>query len=578
MAALWPDTIVEEANLAFQISALRKVLDDGGNGESLIQTVPTRGYRFVAPVTTVGSAARLQASRRLLFAHPGIAALAVVGAGALIILLVSALRLPRPAPAPVLTKLTASPPEGPVVRAEISPDGRYLAYSDRTGVKVQTIDSGDVQAFPESRGMIVLGWNGDGTNIRVLGAPPDRRVWDVSVVGNVRRWTGLMWPDPDGMSIGPDGSCLRLMPDGELRLNPAQGASRLVGHIDNDWIRRAVWAPDAKRVFFLRGDRPPGLETLAVGSGGPSVVFSPPRGQYIRVMGAPGRDGRLIAFMGRRANPAVSVWEIQTDPVTGLLVGEPRQLTDWRELGCDQVSSSADGRRVALLTVTHQQHVYVAGFDQQAARIDTPRQLTASEFDDFPTAWTADNKSIIFVRHGQQTNIYRQDIDGTEPTLLVTSPEDKGFARVSGDGRWLLFRQLGSLTSAAPGWRVMRASIEGGPAEEVYAGVGDPWPQCSISSGCIVFDQHHGDRSIISSLDPVQGKGAVPRNHSAQPRRLRPAQRDGARLLPAVGESDPGHLLSRYAFKRHRGTGCERSRQPGSAGRWLGMAVDQSHH
>src|SRR5215510_7111864 len=51
MAALWPDAIVEEANLAFQISALRKALGDGGEGEALIQTVPTRGYRFVAPVT-----------------------------------------------------------------------------------------------------------------------------------------------------------------------------------------------------------------------------------------------------------------------------------------------------------------------------------------------------------------------------------------------------------------------------------------------------------------------------------------------------------------------------------------------
>jgi DNA-binding winged helix-turn-helix (wHTH) protein len=45
MAALWPDTIVEEANLAFQVSALRKALDDGGAGDALIQTVPTKGYR-----------------------------------------------------------------------------------------------------------------------------------------------------------------------------------------------------------------------------------------------------------------------------------------------------------------------------------------------------------------------------------------------------------------------------------------------------------------------------------------------------------------------------------------------------
>ncbi len=47
LAALWPDAIVEEANLASNVSALRKVLDNGSSGESLIQTVPTKGYRFV---------------------------------------------------------------------------------------------------------------------------------------------------------------------------------------------------------------------------------------------------------------------------------------------------------------------------------------------------------------------------------------------------------------------------------------------------------------------------------------------------------------------------------------------------
>jgi eukaryotic-like serine/threonine-protein kinase len=50
--AVWPDSVVEEANLAYTVSALRKVLDDGEDGASVIQTVPTRGYRFVAPVKT----------------------------------------------------------------------------------------------------------------------------------------------------------------------------------------------------------------------------------------------------------------------------------------------------------------------------------------------------------------------------------------------------------------------------------------------------------------------------------------------------------------------------------------------
>lgn len=48
MEAVWPDTIVEEVNLANNISILRKTLSE--NGQQFIETVPKRGYRFVAPV------------------------------------------------------------------------------------------------------------------------------------------------------------------------------------------------------------------------------------------------------------------------------------------------------------------------------------------------------------------------------------------------------------------------------------------------------------------------------------------------------------------------------------------------
>ena len=53
---VWPDTFVEEVNLTVNISALRKALGQGYNGKGMIQTVPTRGYRFVAPVTTANAA------------------------------------------------------------------------------------------------------------------------------------------------------------------------------------------------------------------------------------------------------------------------------------------------------------------------------------------------------------------------------------------------------------------------------------------------------------------------------------------------------------------------------------------
>src|SRR6201988_4015437 len=54
MEQVWPDSFVEENNLAQNISILRKALGEGKEGEAYIQTVPKRGYRFVADVKTTG--------------------------------------------------------------------------------------------------------------------------------------------------------------------------------------------------------------------------------------------------------------------------------------------------------------------------------------------------------------------------------------------------------------------------------------------------------------------------------------------------------------------------------------------
>ena len=55
LKAVWPDTFVEEGSLAQNISLLRKALGEGTNGLQYIQTIPKRGYRFVAPVKVAGS-------------------------------------------------------------------------------------------------------------------------------------------------------------------------------------------------------------------------------------------------------------------------------------------------------------------------------------------------------------------------------------------------------------------------------------------------------------------------------------------------------------------------------------------
>ncbi|MBV9479821.1 MAG: tetratricopeptide repeat protein [Acidobacteria bacterium] len=59
MAAVWPTTAVGDINLNMQIATLRRVLDEGRSNGSCIQTIPGRGYRFVAPVVRTNSAAPL---------------------------------------------------------------------------------------------------------------------------------------------------------------------------------------------------------------------------------------------------------------------------------------------------------------------------------------------------------------------------------------------------------------------------------------------------------------------------------------------------------------------------------------
>lgn len=50
MKLVWPDSHVEEGNLTRNISTLRKLLGEGGDDSKYIETVPKRGYRFVADV------------------------------------------------------------------------------------------------------------------------------------------------------------------------------------------------------------------------------------------------------------------------------------------------------------------------------------------------------------------------------------------------------------------------------------------------------------------------------------------------------------------------------------------------
>ena len=59
LSRVWPDAVVEEANLSVTVAALRKALGAREDGGSYIQTISRRGYRFAAPLRAGGTPPRL---------------------------------------------------------------------------------------------------------------------------------------------------------------------------------------------------------------------------------------------------------------------------------------------------------------------------------------------------------------------------------------------------------------------------------------------------------------------------------------------------------------------------------------
>jgi DNA-binding winged helix-turn-helix (wHTH) protein/TolB-like protein/Tfp pilus assembly protein PilF len=105
MQAVWPDTIVEETNLAHNISALRKSLGQKAGDNRFIITAQGRGYSFVAEVQLEARASLEQARAAAKDEALPVAALSIQ---------------PMPAAAPSPLRSTAAPPGLPITRDRFS--------------------------------------------------------------------------------------------------------------------------------------------------------------------------------------------------------------------------------------------------------------------------------------------------------------------------------------------------------------------------------------------------------------------------------------------------------------------------
>jgi DNA-binding winged helix-turn-helix (wHTH) protein/Tol biopolymer transport system component len=532
---VWPDTFVGDDVLTRCISELRRVFGDDAKEPRFIQTIPKSGYRLIAEV----SSSTLQA-----LAEPGqdaakesVPAVARAKGHKLALILVgvvltgiavggwwiaSTRRGPGAPPRQAtVTQLTANPPDLPVTSARISPDGKYLAYADPTGIQLRVIDTGETQRIADTRGMDVYAWTGDGTRIRAAECDTTTCTgWDLSFVGGSRRRSGAVWPASDSVIATPDGSRL-------LRMS---GVSRdlSVDAVDGSAPRRlvelgpsgsATWSADGRLVFFAKSPALSAVESIPFTGGSPSVVFKAPDGQRIIDTGLQLRDGRLLTVLRDPASNVVSVWEALIDGASGIARDSPRRLTEWRpggsyigafSLGEGSVraglrlsSASSDGKRIVMTRDVSHGDIFTAPFDERNGRLlETPRRLTTDERGSYPGAWTPDGQTILFnLGQSGSQDIFKQRLDSESAEPLVEGPGNQLLPRITSDGQWVLFLE----PIGTERWRIMRVPLAGGRPQQVLA-AGMAWPRCATRGPCVLFEQNE-DQWFISSLDPVRGRG-----------------------------------------------------------------------
>ena len=566
-SALWPgETFVDfEHGVNTAVKKLRQALEDSVEHPKFIETLPKIGYRFIVPVEWIPDADHNRADHSRMAipteaapvpeanapARRGIPWATVAFTAGVCFVVATILLLsnensylahnglgdflrgigvwhPRLGQAALSERrLTANPDDTPVTSSVISPDGKYLAYTDSTGFYLRQVDNGETHPVPLVKGFdpIAESWFPDSNHIVVswvehLQAPPG--LWEVSVVGGTAR---RITDDGFSASVSPDGSKIAFLKRStageEIWLTQADGdkSRKLVGS-EQDNFSRIAWAPDGKRFAYARtktryyasrSGPDTQIEVFDLKSEQTAVIRDLSERGLPRGGAALGwmSDGRLI-YPLREPRPNqqdTNLWWVRLNPETAQPQGQAIRLTNGRGIAV-QLSASNDGKRIALRRHAPQPDVYVADLNS-SGRITNPlRRLTLDERLDYATSWTPDSKAVLFYSNRDGPfHIFKQNIDATQPVLLVGGNDDLYMPRLSPDGSSLLY-----VVRAKPGGpsdkaQLMRVPLAGGPPKLVLEGSGIWDIQCTrlASAWCIYSTIEFGQHTFFR-FDPTNGK------------------------------------------------------------------------
>jgi Serine/threonine protein kinase len=425
-----------------------------------------------------------------------------------------------PEPAITVQRVTTNPTENPISASAISPDGKYLAYSDKTGTYLRRVDTGEVHSLI-SKGPDVssLGWFPDSTQLLAswVSAPKNKSgLFTLSILGgNPREVSEEGW----SASVSPDGTQIVFLKAAaygnsgqEMWLTRADGGGqkKLLSVSETELLDSPVWSPDGRSIAYLKS------RVVAFTSVTSIEIFHPDNGTTATVisdfrLGVGLRwlpDGRMLYSLTESTSnqPDTNLFASRLNFRTARFEGQPARITSG-EGTVIQPSVTADGKKVAFNRINSQTDVYVSEFSAKAARLSTPRRLTLDDANDLPFDWTPDGKAVLFAsdRSGK-FNVFRQRMDETSAEMLVLGPENITLCRLSPDGTRILYMVLGPGDSSSAVARLMRAPANGGPPQTIIEAPAINNFSCSRAPAVsCAYSQQRPDEFVLWTFDPVDG-------------------------------------------------------------------------
>ena len=466
---LWPeDTFVDfDHSLNAAIKRLRDSLGESAEAPVFIETLARRGYRFIAPVngSSPSSGTEItplpERSKSLFLTHP-------IAIGCLALIIIASLvwavwRFPPRHTDIIERKLTSNSSENSVSSAAVSPDGKFLAYADNTGVYLKQIRTGETHplGLPPNFSVRVDDWFPDGSRLLVsrrddLGKGS---LWSVSMFGGSPR---PLASDASRGAVSPDGAHIAfgrgdVTDNGslgrEIWIMRSDGADQIkiaADKSDGSALGAPTWSPDGKRIAYIRTTW--GYTPMPVyGSGPPTSSIEVNDWQKARpeTLLSDNRltpalhwlsDGSLIYVLAPQAliQRDSSLWMVSLQK-SGKPSGSPKRITQGHG-SILHVAGSIDGKVVVFLSEHWSPSVYIGALAPDGAHLLANRRLTLDESANAPFSWTPDSKTVLFSsdRNGI-SEIFKQATDQPLAESLMTGAKQLWQPRMTPDGSEILY-------------------------------------------------------------------------------------------------------------------------------------------